>query len=187
MEVTGLLNDCYVPDKNNTNNILFDSCIYDKRLYNNLTDIDTLKSARRKGYLYFTTHVQEREICGVPDRNYAYDKPWTPNPNAKEIMEIFNELDVKRVSCLANIGYQYFTLLDGTYRLIEDENCNDERVIMFYDIYNHNKRHLRDAIIAEAAIYNNCNLISVDKRLIRKVNRHFENRAINYDEFIKTL
>lgn len=187
IEITKITRDCYIPNEKNKNNILFDSCVYDKRLLGNSDDIEKLLLAISSGYAYFKTEVQEREICGVPDRNYAYDKPWIPNSNADQIMKILKELDVKRVSCYGHVGYQYFVLLDGTYRPIENENSKDERVKMFYDIFNHNDRHLRDAIIAEAAIYNHCILVSVDNRLIRKVNSHFANRAMNYDEFIKAL
>lgn len=187
MEVTGLLKDCYIPDKNNENNILLDTCVYDKRLCGNDTDIDKLKSAMDYGFQYFKTDVQEREISGVPDRKRTYDKPWETNPNAPAIMKIMKYLDVKKVSCYAHPMYLYFVILDGTFRVMEDENSTDPRVKMFYEIYNHNKNHLRDAIIAEASIYNNCKLVSTDGRLIRKVNKFFEGSAIHYDDFIKTI
>lgn len=186
MERIGTLNDCYIPDLKNSNNIILDSCVYDKRLLNNNNDINKLKKATNNGYAFYITEIQNRELCGVPDRTYKYND-WEPNPNIEKLKSIIDELCVKRVSCYGNVGYQYMVLLDGTYRVIEDESSNDERVKMFYDIFNHNNHHLRDAIIAEAAIYNNCVLVSIDGRLIRKVNSHFENKAMNYDEFIKLL
>lgn len=186
MESIDVLDACYIPD-DEKNNFLFDSCVYDKRLLENSTDINKLKRAKKIGYLYFKTAVQEREIYGIPDRNFSYKKPWTSNPNAHKIMKILDALDVKRISCYGHPGYLCFTALDGTYRVMESESSMETRVKMFYDIYNHNNRHLRDAIIAEAAIYNHCMLISVDNRLIRKVNNYFENAAMSYDEFIKLL
>ena len=58
---------------------------------------------------------------------------------------------------------------------------------MFYEIYNDNTRHLNDAAIAESAIYNGCTFISTDNRVIRIVNKYFQNRAIHYDDFIREV
>ena len=181
------LDECYAPNIENPHNYLLDTCVFDKKLSPSHEDVNLLLGASKRGYEFYVTELQSREIHGVPDRKGTYDTKWEQPENATIIEEIFELLDVKRVSCYGHIGYKWFVLLDGTYRLIEDENNDDERVKMFYDIFNHNNRHLRDAIIAEAAIYNHCTLVSVDNRLIKKVNSHFENRAISYDEFIKTL
>lgn len=187
IELTKIASDCYIPSENNKNNIIFDSCVYDKRLLGNSEDIEKLLLAKNIGYAYFKTEVQEREIWGVPDRTLAYKEPWTPNPNAPRIMKILDELDVMRVSCYGHPVYFAYTILDGTYRVMDSENSLEPRVQMFYEIYNNNKRHLRDAIIAEACIYNHCKLVSIDTRLIGKVNKYYENTAFHFDDFIKKI
>ena len=40
---------------------------------------------------------------------------------------------------------------------------------------------------AESAIYNGCTFISTDNRVIRIVNKYFQNRAIHYDDFIREV
>ena len=187
METVGVLEDCYIPDTNISHNILFDSCVYDKRLVNNPEDVEILKKLTHRGYCYFYTHVQERETSGMPDRKLNYKEPWVVNPNLKKIENIFKHLEVKRVSCYGHVMYQYFFLLDGTYRLIEGKENPEPRVQMFHAIFNDNLNHLRDAIIAEAAIYNNCTFVSVDKRPVNIVNQYFPKRALLYEDFIQQV
>lgn len=187
METFGVLEDCYIPDTNISHNILFDSCVYDKRLLHNSKDIQKLKKMINIGFSYYYTIVQEREIIGVPDRKLKYNELWSPNPNAARELEILKSIEAKRISCYGHVMYSDFVILDGTYRPIESKNNPEKRVQMFYSIFNDNLNHLRDAIIAEAAIYNNCTFVSADKRPVNIVNQYFPKRALLYDNFIQQV
>lgn len=183
----GILDKCYTPNTEHQHNYLLDSCVFDKRLSNSDDDVNLLIEATKQGYEFYVTELQSREIHGVPDRKRTYNVKWEQPENAARIEEIFELLNVKRVSCYGNPCQAWLVVLDGTYRAIESCDSNEPRVQMFYEIYNDNTRHLNDAVIAESAIYNGCTFISTDKRVIRIVNKYFQNRAIHYDDFIREV
>lgn len=104
---------------------------------------------------------------------------------AIKLMKIIAKLQTKHVNKIVTLRHNRW-ILDGTYEVIP----NDEIAAyeMFSDILNNNdNQHYNDAMIAMTAIVNGCTLVSDDKRLFNKVNRHFPGRAIRYAEFTETL
>ena len=97
----------------------------------------------------------------------------------EKVFKFINEIDCKRVSSLPLLLENYW-ILDGSFRLISEKA---ETYPMFSEIHNDNIHHLKDAVIAEAAIHNNCTLVTNDKRLNKKVNSHFASRSMLCEEF----
>jgi len=170
---------CIEPDKCNPNNYVLDTNVFE-HLAKNGDALKHMKSLFTKGHCYYITDVQNREIIGVPDRTGKYEDPsaWNASLNASKIIDIIESLQVKHISCVASLQ-KNFWLLDGSMRI-----KTGERTAMFNDIRNNNSKHLSDAQIAEAAIFNYCALITDDKKLLNKVNKHFPGKAILLNKYI---
>lgn len=143
--------------------------------------ISMCQDAINYGHRYYITQVQTRELIGIPDRSMKYTDSSAWGKSENNTLEVLENLGFRRLSCVA-LGYLNFWILDGSMRLLE--SCGP-RVDMFNDIYNGNNHHKRDATIAEATIYHNCILITNDKRLRNKINKHFPERAITYDYYLE--
>lgn len=139
------------------------------------------------GYRYYKTDVQERELNGVPDRTLEYEKAdaWKLTDRAKIAKTVLVEIKAERVSCVAAFLHNFF-VLDGSMRLCPDEGTGPIANMM-QEIHNQNIHHMRDAMIAESAIYNNCILVTADKRLYKKVKKYFPQNVINYYDFIDEI
>lgn len=145
--------------------------------------VSLCKRALETGHRYFITTVQERELIGVPDRTMKYSDGDTWGQYQKKTFLVMEDLMFCRCSCIALL-YPGFWLLDGSMRILSDSGPQTD---MFYDIYNNNNHHKRDATIGEAAVYHGCMLVTNDKRLRNKVNKHFPETAISYDEYKTSL
>ena len=185
MDNTNNYSECCVPDSNNKHNYLFDTCVLDKKLAQDEKNVEKCKATLFMGYRYFFTTVQEREIAGVQDRTGDYKKQ-TPSVNYAEILRIFEELEFGRVSC-CTVFYPNFMLLDGSFRFLEETGIHEKRAEMTKAIDNNNNNHRRDAITAESAIYNNCTLVTTDKRLYNKVKLYFPYQVLYFDDFISKI
>ena len=105
--------------------------------------------------------------------------------------EIMKRLKVKRVPSIGRLMPNHWSL-DGTYRILDDKSDISE---MAEDIFqwNEKKREKQpffqhyDAMSAEAAIHNNCVLISDDDDLRFLVNKHFPQRAIQTCELVEKI
>ncbi|MEA4919340.1 MAG: hypothetical protein VB078_00230 [Clostridiaceae bacterium] len=77
-------------------------------------------------------------------------------------------------------------LLDGTFDILPDsEGAASE---MFSDILNGNvEQYYNDAMIAMTAIVKGCVCVTDDKRLFNKINKHFSDRAIRYENFMPLM
>ncbi len=161
----------------------FQNYVWDTQALNLLATDDEMieycKRVYKVGHRYYITMVQVRELAGWPDRKMNYNDPSAWNMRQNQTFEIMETLDFHRLSCIALL-YPDFWILDGSMRILEDSG---RRIDMFYDIYNNNNHHKRDATIAEAAVYHGCVLITNDGRLKKKVNKFFPKRAITYEEY----
>lgn len=121
---------------------------------------------------------------GISDRNQNvtidYEKI---NKKNKPVFEFLEYCNFKRVSCIATL-MQNYTLLDGSFRILDEKS---DRYEIFEEVYKNNIHNIKDAIIAEAAIYNNCILVTKDSRLNKKVNKHFIRRSILIDDFLSMV
>ena len=145
--------------------------------------IEQCKNAYEAGHRFFITMVQYRELAGVPDRTMKYSDVDAWKSPQKKTFETMEELKFSRLSCVSLL-YPNFWTLDGSMRVLETAGPH---VDLFYDIYNNNNHHKRDATIAEAAAYHQCILISNDKRLRNRTNKYFPESAITYEEYKNAL
>ena len=165
----------------------FQNYVWDTQALNLLaTDNEMIEGCKRAytvGHRYYITMVQVRELAGWPDRKMNYTDPNAWSQRQDQTFEILEALDFRRLSCVALL-YPGFWILDGSMRILEDSG---QRIDMFYEIYNNNNRHKRDATIAEAVVYHGCILITNDDRLRRKVNKYFPGTATTYEEYKNLL
>lgn len=185
MKLMNDISDCYIPDETNKHNYVIDTCVFDKKLATDENSVAHFCSMIPKGYCYFYTTAQQREIKGIQDRKGDYTA-LSPSGNMQKILDVIEALSVKRISC-CTVFYPDFMLLDGTFRFLEETGENATRYAMTMAIDNNNNNHRKDAIIAEATIYNKCKLITTDRRLLNKVNHYFPGCAVHFDEFILRL
>ena len=175
--------DWVEPDENNNYNFLFDTCAL-IHLSKNLCVAEKMKEKLKDNYRYYICTVQNGEISGVPFKKLEkyFSSNWVRHQDHDTITDIAKILEIRRVSCVA-LPFHDFCVLDGSFREFIDYS-SEPKSAMFYEIWNMNWKHIMDAIIGEAAIYNNCYLISTDGRLINTVNKHFDGRAMEYKDFI---
>lgn len=169
----------YIPDNNVDHNILFDTCAINK-IMKSEEFMKKVKKMKELGFNYYIPDALMRELKGVVDRKaggmQVYDNVKEEN---ERVFDFINEINGKRVSSLALLLQNYW-ILDGSFRTIDK---SDDAYAMFNEIHHNNIHHLKDAVIAEAAIHNNCTLVTNDKRLNKKVNSHFASRSMLCEEF----
>lgn len=173
----------YVPSDDIQHNLLLDTCAINE-IVKSTDVICAIKELKNKGFIYYISDVQMRELSGIIDRKemkMTVDE--TIKESNKSILSFLKDIDCKRVSCVALL-LEEFWVLDGSFRLIDE---NSSTYTMFKEIHNNNIHHIKDAVIAEAAIYNNCTLITKDRRLNKKVNQYFSGRSILCKNFINEI
>ena len=132
-----------------------------------------------------------RDFCGY-SRLYGMNTPKWIEEKRPLFAEILKQLSVQRVSSVAS-NMPNHTILDGTFRELESSGGSTE---LLFNILNLMEKHPTwktnkpfayhyDAMIAEAAMENNCTLITEDSDLYNEVNRLFPKKAIKYADFIK--
>ena len=175
-----------IPDKNNKHNFVFDTYVIEKELVNDSSVVKKCQNKIKNGYHYYITNAQINEIHGRPVRKYKLEEypEWTPSSNIQEVQKVIDVLCIERVSCVAT-NLPNFDILDGSFREFLDFSPEEPISVMLYEIYNNNLKHLLDAVIAEAAIHNNCLLVSTDIRPIKIVNKYFPERAFLYNDFLR--
>lgn len=173
----------YIPSSDIEHNFLLDTCALNRIVESN-DIIDAIKKSKIKGYNYYISDVQMRELYGVIDKKVVDESISTSIKESNEkIFKFIEEINCKRVSCVALL-LKNFWKLDGSFRLIDE---NAETYPMIKDIHNNNIIHIKDAVIAEAAVYNNCTLVTKDSRLNKKVNNYFNGRSLWYDDFTNKI
>lgn len=192
------INDFEEPNPNNIHNYMLDTSAYNK-IAENQEIFNAIKKSLKFGFKYYRTAIQEKELRGmgakVYDENCVPTERYRITDEFKEKMkkfEIINlELGVKRASSIA-CGMRNHWILDGTYRLLEDnsklselcdEICMEKPSVRKKYPY----AQMYDAMIAESAMHHNCYLISNDKKLRKTVNSKFSERAIDVFELIKRI
>lgn len=166
---------------------MFDTNTVNKIAQNSSDEMDIYDSITQ-GYEYYFTDIQPDESgkaisshkSGNTTTVYRKDAEYAIN-----LLKIISRLQtrhVKNIATLCRFGW----LLDGSYDFLPDnETLAGE---MFFDILNSNERqYYNDAMIALTCIVNGCTLVTNDKRLFNKVNKHFPGRAIRYEDFIVSL
>ena len=173
------------PDDKNKYNFVFDTYVLEKKLASDSDVVEKCQYKLKYDYRYYISDVQINEVLGRPVRKYKHeDQPiWTPSKNIDKVQRVVDALCIERISCVA-ANLPNFTFLDGSFREYPDYSASEPITAMLFEIHNKNLKHLMDAIIAEAAIYNKCYLVSTDIRAIGIVNKYFPDNAFHYDEFI---
>ena len=172
---------------------MLDTTAYNK-LYDNPLNIELAIKSLEYGFSYYNTEPQTWELKGFGAK--VYDENCNPvyynhNISLPNFEIIDEKLKIKYVSCGVNL-MRYHTVLDGSAHSID---FNTKEGKMFEEIleYNSKLRKKRpfaqhyDAFIAEAAIHNNCILVTDDGALLEFVNRHFCDRAITTEMLIDVI
>ena len=191
-----IINDLEEPNPNCKFNYLLDTVAFN-RLAEHRDWIDLAEKSHELGFHYYKTVNQDYELAGRGAK--TYDTHGISHPKItdtfKQKMLIFDEimkrLNIKRVSSIGSLMPNHWQL-DGTYRILNDQSNIG---IMTDEIFqwNEKKREKKpffqhyDAMSAEAAIHNNCILISDDDDLRRLVNKHFPQRAIKTCELVEII
>lgn len=181
------------PNYENKFNYLLDTTVFN-RLAENENWLLTVMSSLEKGFRYYVTANQYRELHGVGAKSYDhYGVPHVHISDAfRKKMDLFddiiNRLQVKRLSSIANNMVNHW-ILDGTYRILDDAApCGKmaEEILAFNEKLRQQKPFAQhyDAMTAEAAIYHGCTLVSDDKDLCIIVNKYFPKRAIETRELV---
>lgn len=125
--------------------------------------------------------INMREFNRVKENNLEYKEiPDEKSQKCKEILSYFKAEKVSAIGALLN----HYWRLDGTFRFLENDSDIGR---MFLEIHNKNIRHIKDAIIAESAIFNSSRLITNDKRQNRIINKYFPSCSIMYETFYENI
>ncbi len=170
----------FEPSDDILHNFIFDTCAINDIIKSQESIAKVIELAKL-GNNYYITDVEYRELKGIIDRNgkSGIVKEEVQKKN-EPVLRFLKEHNFKRVSCIAAL-LPNFWILDGSFRLFDEASI---LAPMVNDIHNNNLRHMKDAINAEAAIYNNCILVTSDDRLNKKVNKYFAGRSITTKEFL---
>lgn len=146
-------------------------------------------ASKSEGYEYFFSEIQCLESCANIEKNTeGLDRSLIERNRAEfalKLLKIISKLQTKYVGQIANLRWNQW-ILDGTFRLLPDNET--AAYDMFLDIVNDNDlQYYNDGMIAMTAIAYGCTLVTNDKRLFNKVNKHFADRAIKYEDFISRL
>lgn len=196
MNINSLL-EIAIPDPGNLHNYMLDTSAFN-RLADNYDDIDLFIYSKSLGFEYYKTANQNYELGGMGAN--VYDKDCLPtyykNSEALERKQpLFNEikkkLNIQRVSSIASLMRNHW-VLDGTYRLWDHKSIEGQVVKKILDL--HEKKRVRrpfsqhyDAMIAEAALYHKCVLVTNDSDLMDIINETFPGQAISYDSLIRII
>lgn len=176
--------NCYMLDTTAYNYINLDS--------NNL---EVLKNSLSMGFCYYTTEIQNLELTGEGAKTYNRDciserKKEMPKEQIEELRGINEILKVEVLPEIAS-GMKNHTRVDGTNRFLSKESLEGK---VFMEINSKNKRqnkrpfaYSHDAIIAEAAIYYGCVLVTDDNELRDTVNSFLECSAISTQELLNIV
>lgn len=141
------------------------------------------------GFEYFFTEIQ----CNESEANIRKKSPnvdpllversraeWATN-----LLRVIPKLQTKYVGQIATPRPGRWGL-NGTFDVLPDNELSAFN--MFSDILNDNDfQYFNDAMIAMTSIVHGCVLVTNDRRLYKKVNHHFPNRAVKYEEFLETI
>jgi len=199
MRENDLLNDTSIPDPNNPHNYMLDTSAFNK-LADKYSDLELFIRSKSFGFMYYKTANQDYELGGIGAN--VYDENCLPTYYKKSealerkrplFYEIQEKLEIKRVSSVASLMINHW-ILDGTYRIWDDHSVEGKLMQKILDFKQDSKKRKKrpfsqnyDAMIAEAALYNDCILVTNDSDLRNMVNEDFLGRAIDYDELIRRI
>lgn len=145
--------------------------------------------SKEAGFEYYFTEIQ----CKESEANILKQSPnvdpllversraeWATN-----LLRVISKLQTKYVGQIATLRHGRW-LLDGTYNILPDNELS--AFDMFSDILHDNDfQYYNDAMIAMTAIVHGCVVVTNDRRLHKKINQHFPNRAVKYEEFLEIV
>lgn len=190
-----------VPDSNNPHNYMLDTSAINK-IAGAISDLEVLTRSKEFGYRYYLASMQEYELNGAGAKTYnenGISSSWYNPPKGLDdkiplFWEILDHLSMQRVSSVASFMLNH-TILDGTYRELEDQDKKGELIQSILHLIDKKPALKRkkpfsyhyDAMIAEAAMYHNCFLVTNDDEMFDEVNKLFPGRAIKYHDFVDGL
>ena len=182
------------PQIDNLNNYMLDTSAYN---YLELLPDELLivEKSIEYGFCYYSTAIQDMELSGLGAKIYNKEcEPIIKNPISMDFLarmrRIDNLLQVKLVPEVA-LCMRDHSRVDGTCRFVAKDGTN---VLVFEKIMGMNKpnsskpyAYSHDAVIAEAAIYYNCTLVTNDVELKNTVNSILVDKAITVKELISKI
>lgn len=189
------------PDVTNNHNYLLDtSAIND--IAKNMNDLDLLIQSKMLGYKYYKTTLQVNELNGRGAKTLNSECRFSGRDSSPEWLikkmplfeMILDKLEVQRVTSAATLLLNH-TFLDGTFRMLEDGDKPTELLSNILNLIDKKPKLKRekpfsyyyDAMIAEAAMYHSCFLITNDNEMFIEVNRLFQGRAVKYADFMREV
>lgn len=145
--------------------------------------------SKDNGFEYYFTEIQSIEASGnISNRQTEVSASLVKRNDAEfmaNLFRIMSKLQTKYVGQIATLRPNKWKL-DGTFELLPE--CEQKVELMFDDILNNNDyQHYNDAMLALTAIINGCTLVTNDKRLYKKINKYYPERAIKYKDFMSLL
>ncbi|MEA4813361.1 MAG: PIN domain-containing protein [Oscillospiraceae bacterium] len=167
---------------------MFDTNAINK-ICQNPNDEITIYKSKINGYEYYFTEIQCQESCAnIIKKSEGLDSCLVERQRAEyalNLLRVIPKLQTCYVGQIATLRLNRWGS-DGTFDILQDNES--EAAAMFSDILNDNDRqYYNDSMIALTAIVNGCTLVTNDKRLFNKVNNHFIERAIKYENFIEII
>lgn len=170
------------------NRYMFDTNALNSICSNMLDEMAVYQSKGRE-YEYFFTEIQCQESSGNIAKKSQGIEPFLVERSradwALNLLRVIPKIQTQYVGQIATLRLNRW-LGDGTFSILPDGES--DAAIMFSDINNDNDdQYYNDAMIAMTAIVHGCTVVTNDKRLFNKINKHFPGRAIKYEEFIGSL
>ena len=182
------------PDRNNQNNYMLDTCACN-HIVESAEKWNAVKKSVSYGFCYYSTALQDMEFAGKGAKTYNKDcisvSKFKVLSEFKEKIEmLYKELNVKLVPEIA-CAMRDHTRVDGTNRFLAPDSLGGQ---VHEEVVSQNKadskrpyEHSYDAMIAEAAIYHGCVLVSDDGPLRNKVNLMCAGKVITTDELVEII
>ncbi len=170
------------------NRFMFDTSALNQ-IINKPDDEMLIYQTKLNGFEYYFTEIQGFEagnnISKLRDETNSDLVKRSDAELAVELLKLINKLQTKYVGQIATLRHNKWRL-DGTFTLVS--KSEQGAALLFSDILNNNDyQYYNDAMIAMCGIVYGCTIVTNDKRLYKKINKHFPDRAINYASFISFI
>ena len=155
------------------NRFMFDTSALNQ-IINKPDDEMLIYQTKLNGFEYYFTEIQGFEA----GNNISKLRDETNS-------DLVKRSDAEYVGQIATLRHNKWRL-DGTFTLVS--KSEQGAALLFSDILNNNDyQYYNDAMIAMCGIVYGCTIVTNDKRLYKKINKHFPDRAINYASFISFI
>ena len=170
------------------NRYMFDTNALNRICRNSFDEIAIYQS-KCQGWEYYFSEIQCQESSNTISKQTEGVLPQYVERERAEralsLLRVIPKLQTRYVALIATLRPRGW-LLDGTYSILPDGEYQTYK--LFTDILNNNDRqYYNDAMIGMTAIIHGCVVVTDDKRFFNKINKHFPERAIKYNDFLEKV